>query len=455
MGARGDGAVVDATDDTAGRDASEDHAGAMPDAAGADVSRAEVAALDVDATDAAPRTPRGDTCDDAIPLPMGGEVIIEPPSGRASGTTTETCTNLVMGALPARWVRVTVPPRTRVDLVGDRTPDPYPYHLRGLTACAVEGCVTRSELQFDDRIQRLSWGNPADTPMTFFVAVTASTPPSFRVPLRAVATPIAPNGACAAATPVADATALSNVELGRAGEPVRACAASSTYRRDHLGLFYRVAVPRGHTVFATVRPDGGRPLSFFNGVSLRRACGDDVCLAEGADGVGGLGSHSLAWTSDGSSPEVVIALTDKGFAPSSAANVRFRVVPGATNTSCAAAAPLVPGEPQEANVATAIEALLTGLPAPVRTLFYRITVPGASTLTVTVHAIEGLNDVVGVQVYDGCGDAQYLSRPGADVPVEATFHNEGAARSVVVAVVAPGREGGRVLARVTAQIRPR
>ncbi len=427
--------------------------------ADAPTPRDRVEIHDAVAPDVAP-APMGNACVDAIPIALGSTSRVTPPAMMPPRERVIGCADIVAGAVPTRWFRVDVPPRTRVELTGGAGVGEFPYTMVGYTGCAAIGCAASNVGPAEGSVRTVGWPNTTDTAQTLYVALWTDAPPSAEVSLRATAAPIAPEGYCATPRHVVDGTVLSDVAPRSTGESVVPCGQTNTPATSgYPALYYSADVAAGETLFATVRSPGSRFDQLINHMSVRERCGDVACIAQGAQGVDPDRKESAVWINDGPSRAVLVTFeTMYGFdlAP---ARLSFRVVPRAANATCEAAIALVADAPQEANLASTSP---TWLPCSTamsqQAVYYTLNVPARSTLDVTAEAIEGLLDGVAVRVLDGCAATTCLARSGSSFLAVArtTYVNVGEARSVVVVVSGDGRDGrARYLARVTARVHTR
>lgn len=403
--------------------------------------------------------PSGRSCDEGIPVAANSTTRVEPPATRGPSGAYITAENIYAGMFPARWFRVTVPPRTRVTARGDVRPEPYPYQMFGFTRCAASGVVTRDGLEGNDRVIVLTWPNVSDSPRTFYFVLWTSHPPTSDVPLRVTTAPIAQNGYCATPRPVEDGTVLPDQDLQRAGDYVGRCEPPSPALYMTPALYYRAHVDTGETLFATVHAPASPRLELATSIDLRETCGDGACLAEGTQSVDPGHASAAVWTNAGAPRDVLATLLNQVALDLLAPTLTFRLMPSPSNGRCDAAEPLLLGTTHEANLASAtLSALPCAGPVMRRSVWYNATVPANATLEVTASAVEGVRDSISAMVLDRCMSPTCLTQAMGDAydTARVTWTNPNAHEATVYVVVAGANTNGhaRYVAQITARTHP-
>lgn len=404
----------------------------------------------------APRVPLGNTCDDAIPVPVVGRLVVAPPERTEATSAMFTDNPILRDARYVRWYRVSVPPGVHFEARPEASEGGYPAVVGGFTRCAAEAWVVRARDESERGV--LAWPNVGDAPRDLYFAVTAPGPQTRAATLALSARPIAPNGFCATPTVVSDRTALTGEDLHAAGEPAGLCFPPTAMYVQGAALHYRAHVRAGETLFASHRADPANPHHFVGYVHVREQCGDGACLAPSQWGLGGWRRVATAWTNDGPSRDVLVTVQGLINVDVHTAAVTFRVAPPALNTRCEVAAPLAPDIPQEVNVASASRTAVPCVwPETRQAAFYTVDVPARATLEVTALPLEGVSDEVRVVLFAGCARPACLAQgdSGARPDAAATFVNGAEATAVTVAVTGIAAHGrAPFLARVTARVRP-
>lgn len=404
------------------------------------------------------RVPTGESCRDAIPVALNSTFSVAAPEPMEPSALRYSGADILAGAFPVRWIRLVVPPRTRVEVSSESAAEAPSFSMFGFSGCTAPDWSVASTPRMNERVTAVDWSGASDAPQDFYVALIGRPPPRGEISLSTVSYPIADNGYCASPRRVIDGTTLPAQDLLYAGERVGTCSPPTPALAMRPALFYRAHLDVGDTLFASSRhttPGVGR---LIGRLDVREACGDTTCLAQSVWGIEGWRRESVYWTNSGPARDVLIAFDAAVGFDEDTATLTFRVAAAPANARCEEASPLPPGVSREANLASA---LMTDLPCVAPTsrqaAFYTVTVPARATLDVTATAIEGLGDGVAVQVLESCARSMCLAHAEDEVgpSATATWENRGEETTVTVAVTgAHGSGRARTLTRVSARIRP-
>lgn len=345
-----------------------------------------------------------------------GAVCAEPnalaPNTDVTGDTSGAITRApaCSGTAPQLFYRLTIPPRTRVNLQLTAS------GAQGSSVTAFSDCAAATCLRSLSAGARGFLGNDTDVARTVLLAVSsqsATTAAAFT--LRANLVPLSPNAICADAAALAPgASVTGNTDL--AVNPSTGCVFASGPR-----LSYRVTVPPRSHVPVTLTPDGVNQLS----LATRDTCADTFCR-EVQSVQGRSYTTELLNGTDAPRDQIVEVMGVADVPPGTFTLRAGAAAPLTTGTACELAETLAPGATLSGNVTGAIatwaSCRVTNLRQ--RQRGYAVTVPPGQRVVVTVSPTSGMPYL---STADSCAaDAQCrINESGSDFGPVVALANPG------------------------------
>lgn len=407
-------ALRPAGSDTRRRDAGDSGGGNDAGELGRDADPRDAApARDTGAFDAG--IPSNPACAAARPVAHGTRYPIEDTRNAAPSATPACAFGALQGNL--LYYSATVQAGTRL-VVTARA-----QHF-GMRVRLFESCTATSCLAGDDGDGNLVWAN--DGPGSRDVVFAIGTPPGFgsaELELTVAILPAAPNLSCETALPVTSGSTLMGQDTRRGGSGGSECFPSS----ELTGLlYYTITVPAGEILDVSATATGS-PL-WRPEISVLAGCNSGACLASTATWAGTPTSPAVSWRNNARTDRpVIIAIGRHVYEPASTFDLTVSTSPTPQNASCSAPLALSPGA-----VLTGQDSAL-GASGPVPcfsrpqdvagSLFYSITVPGRTSLQVSV--IPDVSWSPRIAIFDRCTSGQCLAssaQPGGQ-PGQASYAN--------------------------------